>query len=682
MSKKYAISCFMILVAFSLIASSLLVAHSRAIAQSSELQRLVAPASSLLPAQATADPDQLLVTEPSSITAETVLYATHDAPVLAGAPTATHPAEAYLGAGYDNGSLYGSTGVVRSYLRFDLSSIPAGSTIVSATLHLTQAAGQDYPATSRTVTFYRVTGSWDENTLNWNNKPNYAEAVGSVTSTYNYSGGFDINVTSLVSAWYNGTQPNYGIVAVGPETILGVYRAFFARGYVGQPELRIRYLPAPPPVLDAWPGTLNARASSTQLGPIPSLQVSNVTLGTLDWSAAEVVDAPWLTLNKTSGTASPTAPDAIGFSVNQSGLPLGTHTAQIRVSSSTPGVVGSPITVTFSLNMVNQLNNVYLPVTMKGGSGSTAPQIVALVFGVADYQYLDPPPGSGYLSDVWGYDLFAPDDDVIDFENWLRSIGVSPSSIIKRAESAATHASVIGDFGGMGYDPDVVTAFEELDQKESKNTIVIIYYSGHGGRTPDLNGDESDGYDEFIALYDTQLITSATTYTFTQIITDDALDVALSKLESEHIVVILDSCFSGSMVRAAAAQTFQSGTLLKRGLLNLTSSGTRPDQAALSELVAPGRVIITGGTGDQLTYESPSPPIENGIFTWFFLQGLQDAIYDVNQNDSISAEEAFWFTRDAVDDWISTNVISTTIVHQNPDIDDRHFGQIDLTWLP
>lgn len=653
---------FLRLLVISCLAALLLqVNWSSAIAQSPELTQQVVP---LQPGTGSLPSPQTIGT-----TAASVFYPSHDAPVQQGAPNTTAPDNFYLGAGYYSDFPQGANGLVRSYIRFNLSSLPANSTISSATLQLYQAGGSDFPGQTRTVTFYRVTADWNETSITWNNRPGYAEAIGSVTTTYNFQGWLSLDLTNLVKGWVGGSQPNYGLVAIGPESIQGVYRVFASGETDHSPELHINYLPAPPPVLDASPGILSARVKSGQ-GPFgASVQISNVTLGSLDWTATKVGSVPWLNLDASGGSVTPTTPYNLGLTVNPTGLAPGTHTGQIRLSSSTPYVQSSPLTVTYTLDVVNQLSNVYLPIIMGGGGGSNSSKIVALVIGIADYQYLEPPPAPGDLPEVWGKDLFWSVKDATDFINWLKTdLQVSQNDIIALSDNAARYARVTGDFEELG--TSAVSAFDELDQKEDENTLVIIYYSGHGGQTPDTNNDESDGYDEFIAMYDSNVGPNG----FVKVVTDDHLQALLAKLESKHIVVIIDSCFSGGLA-GAALQAAEVSKLNPRGLLSPFGSSPISAQGGISEIAQPGRVVIAGGTGNQLTWESAE--LQNGVFTYFFLQGLEDALDDVNQNGRISAEEAYWFTKDAVDDFIFTR----QSVHQNPAISDQHFGQIDLTWL-
>jgi len=56
----------------------------------------------------------------------------------------------------------------RSFFEFDLSGIPQGSKIVSATFSLYEYST---PTDSRTYQLYMVTDGWDEDTITWNNRP-------------------------------------------------------------------------------------------------------------------------------------------------------------------------------------------------------------------------------------------------------------------------------------------------------------------------------------------------------------------------------------------------------------------------------------------------------------------------------------------------------------------------------
>ncbi len=118
----------------------------------------------------------------------------------------------YYGGSDSSGSNYGSNATLmlgkgmiayfHSYLEFDLSAIPAGSTINSATLELYfESVGG-----GTVVTKHRVTSIWSENTITWNNQPSYAASSGSQVISAGAWNSFD--VTSIIS---QSLSANYGM---------------------------------------------------------------------------------------------------------------------------------------------------------------------------------------------------------------------------------------------------------------------------------------------------------------------------------------------------------------------------------------------------------------------------------------------------------------------------------------
>ena len=61
--------------------------------------------------------------------------------------------------------------IARSYLQFDLNSIPSDAVIIDANLGLYY--DNSYELTSLPVGLYRVTESWKEDTVTWNDQPTY-----------------------------------------------------------------------------------------------------------------------------------------------------------------------------------------------------------------------------------------------------------------------------------------------------------------------------------------------------------------------------------------------------------------------------------------------------------------------------------------------------------------------------
>lgn len=78
--------------------------------------------------------------------------------------------------------------------------------------------------------------------------------------------------------------------------------------------------------------------------------------------------------------------------------------------------------------------------------------------------------------------------------------------------------------------------------------LALFYFAGHGSQVFDLDGDEPDGLDETLAPTDVLPLSSAND------IRDDELRAWLAAVGTD-VVVILDSCHSGTATRASGMRT-------------------------------------------------------------------------------------------------------------------------------
>lgn len=93
-----------------------------------------------------------------------------------------------------------SGGEFRSFLIFDLNVIPPNANIVSAEMRIYYYNGS-YCIDPINIKLYRVSNSWNPNTITWNNQPNYySSSYGSWWPSYQGSY-FDLPVTELVLDW-------------------------------------------------------------------------------------------------------------------------------------------------------------------------------------------------------------------------------------------------------------------------------------------------------------------------------------------------------------------------------------------------------------------------------------------------------------------------------------------------
>jgi caspase domain-containing protein/uncharacterized protein DUF4384 len=107
-----------------------------------------------------------------------------------------------------------------------------------------------------------------------------------------------------------------------------------------------------------------------------------------------------------------------------------------------------------------------------------------------------------------------------------------------------------------GFERAWVLANEQATRQNIENAIrrqlpaftrpgdtVLIYWSGHGSRCADTDGDEPDGFDEYLVPHDGQL-TDAETIRRTMLL-DDTFGRWLQELDGRRVLVVLDTCHSG-----------------------------------------------------------------------------------------------------------------------------------------
>jgi hypothetical protein len=176
-------------------------------------------------------------------------------------PNPTDGKDAYV---YEaaSGSNYGSSSILfagastagarlRSYLQFDLIGIPSTAVVTNADLGLYYFFTSGAVATP--IGAYRVTGTWTEGGITWNNQPTsaatqvYTRTVpASATNAFLY---WDID--SLVQGWIDGSIPNQGVMLRDiDEGTVEAYKDFrssdYATDITKRPKLVIYYYdPAP-----------------------------------------------------------------------------------------------------------------------------------------------------------------------------------------------------------------------------------------------------------------------------------------------------------------------------------------------------------------------------------------------------------------------------------------------------
>jgi len=96
-------------------------------------------------------------------------------------------------------------------IKFDISDITTGTIIVSATLNLYYNRYISNDPAGRTLTLYRATSDWGEDTVTWNTRPSYTPEVTSSSNVPGSSGVWmEWDVREDVQTFVDGEETNYG----------------------------------------------------------------------------------------------------------------------------------------------------------------------------------------------------------------------------------------------------------------------------------------------------------------------------------------------------------------------------------------------------------------------------------------------------------------------------------------
>jgi hypothetical protein len=170
--------------------------------------------------------------------------------------------------------------------------------------------------------------------------------------------------------------------------------------------------------------------------------------------------------------------------------------------------------------------------------------------------------------------------------------------------------------------------------------LIVFYFSGHGSHVRDYNNDEPDHYDEVLLPWDMDPNTGY------YVIIDDELGTWLSKLSERTVVVIVDSCHSGGIVRHLGEKTLplvstparQSRFIPIKGLKTFKKTKS-PSKTDIPEWV----IFFTASGEDEAALEVMVPEGIYGGFTY----GLCDAMVHLS---TPSYRELFDHARKVVKD--------------------------------
>lgn len=122
-----------------------------------------------------------------------------------------------------------------TFLEFDdMTSIPSGSTIISATLYVYVESGQNHD-----LNFRKINESWNNATVTWNTKPGIT--TDNETTQYISSIGWkEFIITDIFKEWYTGQTLNYGLSGEPGPTDMNMNfdtESYIRVSYIANPQM-------------------------------------------------------------------------------------------------------------------------------------------------------------------------------------------------------------------------------------------------------------------------------------------------------------------------------------------------------------------------------------------------------------------------------------------------------------
>jgi len=236
------------------------------------------------------------------------------------------------------------------------------------------------------------------------------------------------------------------------------------------------------------------------------------------------------------------------------------------------------------------------------------PDRVALVYGISEYGNSPNAPN-----------LELADDDANAMNDLLNTQGFD---VILKTNSDATKLAILNDILFL----------------QGFNGLVVFYYSGHGF---------ADNNESYICPKDIWDDTKG--YIWDHLISATELFTAFKNAGLMHVVVFLDSCFSGGFVQSGATvdavppifgpNETPDGSITYSWTLDalLPAVNTYMQYASYDSII-----VISAGGAEEPVYESGS----HGIFTYYLLQSPNYS--DLDRDNLITTSEMYRFISNSI----------------------------------
>jgi metacaspase-1 len=217
------------------------------------------------------------------------------------------------------------------------------------------------------------------------------------------------------------------------------------------------------------------------------------------------------------------------------------------------------------------------------------------------------------VGNIPGHELPAIDLDIDNMKKVAAVLGFAPDDIKVLFGAQATYANVKGALSSWVRDG------------VGPNDRVLIYFSGHGTRLPDLKPGSDSKEDDAMVLYDVQPGNVQGHATLKNVLMGRELGEAIAAIPSQDVLVLVDACHSGAATRDISLGNMRLG--VGSGVRKFFSYPGMPNQNSTRALKVPlsdNYASLSAAKDD----ESAIGTEQGGLFTL----AVSGAIIDASRN--------------------------------------------------
>jgi hypothetical protein len=358
--------------------------------------------------------------------------------------------------------------------------------------------------------------------------------------------------------------------------------------------------------------------------PLRSLELETLTKGDMTWLNSRKLKAVFVEVNGGDTSLDPTLQDtqALRETNRERARQWSEHCVSITTVAN-----GQEVPPPLNLESMPRLEDVIArgssegPALTAGGSAPEGrPKRVGVFIGVRSY--LDP----GIRP------LHVADHDAQEFAAAMKQFGQLDESVVLVNERATLRniQAVI---------------YQSLTAATNSGDVIFIYWSGHGGRTSNLDGTEPDGYDEYLVPYDGRLET-ADAIRATMLL-DKTFGRWVQNLDGRQLIVIIDACHGGGQTQGAikAITAGDEDTPFRKFFFATTWQRTK-------DIGQRETAVLASSRATQVSFEQPEGDLS--VMTHFLIEKLTIS------PQPVTLSEAFEYVKEQVPAFVEQHYPGTT----------------------